>query len=454
MSSDAMIRVADLGKCYHIYERPHHRLRQALWRGRQALHREFWALRDVSFEVGKGETFGIIGCNGSGKSTLLQIISNTLMPTVGEVSVRGRVAALLELGAGFNPDFTGRENAYLNAAIMGLTRHEMDARYDSIVAFAELTDFMDRPVKTYSSGMYVRLAFAVAIHMQPDILVVDEALAVGDVRFQTKCFREFQRMQERGVTILLVTHATEMVVKHCNRALFLDAGRICSIGSPRDVVHAYLTFLFGDMNAVGGLPEVQAAATEPTGAARTGPARLAEFLLDASREDRCARHHNYNPAEYRWGDQRARIVDYLVRAGEQDDPAHCTQGQAIDIYMKVTYQERLDDLIYGLTIKTVDGVTVSGSNTRISHTAITAHEGGDIAVVRFRLMANLVAGDYFVSLGVAIDDPGRDNIAIDRRYDMIHLHIEDSGNAYGIAFLDMEIEELALGTPERAVADA
>ncbi len=438
MSSDAMIRVADLGKCYHIYERPHHRLRQALWRGKQPLHREFWALRDVSFEVGRGETFGIIGCNGSGKSTLLQIISNTLAPTAGEVAVHGRVAALLELGAGFNPDFTGRENAYLNAAIMGLARQEMDACYDSIVAFAELADFMDRPVKTYSSGMYVRLAFAVAIHMRPDILVVDEALAVGDVRFQGKCFREFQKMQERGVTILFVTHAHEMVTKHCDRALLLDGGRILRLGSPRDVVHAYLTFLFGDMNA--DRRDASAPAAPDRGVA--APVNLAEFLRDQASGDRCALRASYNSAEYRWGDARAHIVDYLVRCAGEDDPSHCPRGAAVDIYMKVHFAARLEGLIYGLTVKTVDGVTVYGSNTRVQRVAVAAHAAGETATVRFRLAANLVAGDYFVSLGVALDDPGRDNIAIDRRYDMIHLRIQDAGDAHGIAFLDMAIEEL------------
>ena len=219
MSSDIAIRVQNITKTYQIYDKPQDRLKQSLWRGRKQFYREFKALDDVSFEVKKGETVGIIGRNGSGKSTLLQIICGTLAPTSGTVEVNGRVAALLELGAGFNPEFTGKENVYMNASILGLSKEEIDAKYDDIVAFADIGDFIEQPVKTYSSGMYVRLAFAVIAHVDADILVIDEALAVGDVFFTQKCMRFIEQYQENGGAILFVSHDMATVTKLCQSVL-------------------------------------------------------------------------------------------------------------------------------------------------------------------------------------------------------------------------------------------
>lgn len=233
-SSDIAIRVQNLSKCYPIYDAPRDRLKQFVVPRLQGLvgrktakqyFREFWALRDVSFEVKKGETVGIIGRNGSGKSTLLQIICGTLNPTKGGVETRGRIAALLELGAGFNPEFTGRENVYLNAAVLGLSNEEIDTRFDEIAAFADIGDFIERPVKTYSSGMMVRLAFAVAIHVDPEILIVDEALSVGDAYFQAKCAHRIRSIISKGVTVLFVSHDTASVKSLCSRAILLDSGR-------------------------------------------------------------------------------------------------------------------------------------------------------------------------------------------------------------------------------------
>jgi ABC-type polysaccharide/polyol phosphate transport system ATPase subunit len=238
-STDAVaIRVQNLSKCFQIYDKPHHRLMQGLFKGKQYF-KEFWALKDISFEIKKGETVGIIGRNGSGKSTLLQILCGTLASTTGTVEVNGRVAALLELGAGFNPEFTGRENVYMNAAILGLSRDEIDNKYDDIVAFADIGEFIEQPVKTYSSGMYVRLAFAVSVHTKPNILVVDEALSVGDIAFQNKCMEKIKSIKETGTSILFVSHDLSTVQIVCDRVMWIKNGILKLDGYSVDVCQEY-----------------------------------------------------------------------------------------------------------------------------------------------------------------------------------------------------------------------
>jgi lipopolysaccharide transport system ATP-binding protein len=233
------ITVQNLSKCYQLYNQPHDRLKQFLWRGKRQYFREFWALRDVNFEVGKGEVLGIIGQNGAGKSTLLQLLCGTLTPTSGSVKVNGRIAALLELGAGFNPEFSGRENVFMSAAILGLSQKEIEARYEEIVDFSGIRDFIDQPVKTYSSGMFVRLAFSVATSVDPDILVIDEALSVGDGAFARKSFDRIMRLKSQGKTILFCSHSLYQVEALCNKAIWIDNGRIAEIGIPSKVVMAY-----------------------------------------------------------------------------------------------------------------------------------------------------------------------------------------------------------------------
>ena len=238
MSSEIAIKVENLSKCYQIYDKPRDRLLQMLFRGHRTFYREFWALRDVSFEIKRGETVGIIGRNGSGKSTLLQLICGTLNPTGGSIHTRGRIAALLELGSGFNPEFTGRENVYMNASILGLTHEEIDARFDAIAAFADIGDFIEQPVKTYSSGMYVRLAFAVIAHVDADILVIDEALSVGDAFFTQKCMRFLRRFMENG-TVLFVSHDTGAVINLCQSGIWLEKGSVKHKGEPHIIEEHY-----------------------------------------------------------------------------------------------------------------------------------------------------------------------------------------------------------------------
>lgn len=238
-SSAIVLKLQGLSKAYSIYDRPIDRLKQMLAMGRKRYYREFWALKNIDLEVRKGEFIGVIGKNGSGKSTLLQLICGTLNPTSGTIDVNGRISALLELGAGFNPEFSGRENVFINGAILGVSQQDMEKRFDSIAAFADIGDFIDQPVKVYSSGMYVRLAFAVAIHVEPDILIVDEALAVGDVFFQQKCHKRIEEMVEKGITIILVTHGLGAVEKYADRVLFLDKGECMFLGDPVEGVMRY-----------------------------------------------------------------------------------------------------------------------------------------------------------------------------------------------------------------------
>ena len=240
MGADFAVRVQGLSKCYHVYDHPQDRLKQTLWRGRKQFYREFWALREVSFEIGKGENVGIVGRNGSGKSTLLQMIAGTLTPTAGSVEVNGRVAALLELGSGFNPEFSGRENVFMNGAILGLSENEIATRFDEIAAFADIGDFIEQPVKTYSSGMMLRLAFSVSVCVDPDILIIDEALAVGDMAFQFKCMKRLERLTKSGATLIFVSHDLGAVKAFCQSAFYLASGVLKASGAASTMTELYM----------------------------------------------------------------------------------------------------------------------------------------------------------------------------------------------------------------------
>ena len=263
MSCDHAISISNLGKCYHIYDKPRDRLFQMFMRSRRQYYREFWALRNVSLDIGKGEVLGIVGKNGAGKSTLLQLFCSTLHPTEGSVVVNGRVAALLELGAGFNPEFSGRENVFLSGTVMGLTRQEITARYDEIVEFSGIGEFIHQPVKTYSSGMYVRLAFAVATSVKPDILVIDEALSVGDGEFARKSFDRILELKKSGATVLFCSHSLYQMEAFCDRVLWLDHGTPVMLGEPQEVLSKYTAFLRGDATTKQG-KEPDVSTPEPT----------------------------------------------------------------------------------------------------------------------------------------------------------------------------------------------
>ena len=426
MSSNAVITVENLEKSYRLYSQPLDRVREALSFRRRSFHREFHALKEISFEIEKGETIGLIGPNGSGKSTLLEILCGTLTPTRGTVQVEGKIGGLLELGAGFNPEFTGRENVYLNGSIFGFSREAIDGKIDDIEAFADIGDFVDRPVRTYSSGMYVRLAFAAMIGLDPDILVIDEALAVGDVRFQRKCYRHFRNLQTTGTTILFVSHSVDLIRTHCSRAIQLDGGQIVSMGSPKAVVQGYLESLF--------LRRIKSATTGNDPNTTSSDAQKTKSDSDTTQR-------SYNPDEHRWGDGRAKIINYSITSDAVEDPVTYPRGASVEIRMQIHFFEALRRPIYGLTMRTLDGVTVFGANTRSRYLAVKTPSSGDETEIVFKFQLNVLAGDYFISLGVADDDEQADQIAVDRRYDMLHLVVKGGPDDFGFADMEMSISE-------------
>ena len=403
MSSDVAIRVEHLSKCYHIYAEPAHRLLQMLARGRRRYFREFWALRDVSFTIARGEAVGIVGRNGSGKSTLLQLICGTLSPTTGEVSTRGRIAALLELGSGFNPEFTGRENVFLNGTILGLTRAEVESRYDEIVAFADIGEFIDQPIKTYSSGMYVRLAFAVQVCLDPDILVVDEALAVGDAYFVHRCFHRIRALKAQGKTILFVSHDTGSVKDLCDRAIWIDSGEVKMIGRPEDVTMHYRAHLFGIPVKAGE------GARDAAGEELEAGTDAVETFLDAGASTAgtaSRRHETTIPnSDRRLGRHRCRLLG--VGLYGKDGAAPVTElrsGQAA--LLRISFvNESLEagaPLVVGYAIATPRGEELGAMNTETEGVEIIAPARSQILTVSATVdLPALHAGDYALTIGIA-----------------------------------------------------
>lgn len=417
-SAAPMIQVEHLSKIYRIYTRPQDRLLQAFRRGRRPLYREFQAVHELSFTVGRGEVVGILGRNGSGKSTLLQILAGTLQPSAGSARVNGRVAALLELGAGFNPEFSGIENVFLNAAILGLDEAETRARLQEILDFADIGDFVHQPVKTYSSGMYVRLAFAVAACVDPDVLIIDEALAVGDVKFQSKCFRRFEELVAAGRTILFVTHSTEQVVRHCDRALLMENGQLIDDGDPREVANRYIDLLLGGER----------------GAEERTPAAAVVASLAPTRA-RMEEREGYCHTEYRWGHGGAALIDAELRRRGEAHGVSFRVGDALELVMRGRFDHACARPIFGLFVKTPDGVTVYGNNSRNLLREFPAAGSGDEIEVMFDLTANLGAGSYLLSLGLA-EEVGADVRPLDRRYDVLQFDIHAPPGAVGLADLN------------------
>ncbi len=433
MPCDIAVRCSQLSKYYPIYRQPSDRLRQWLWGNRRQYYREFWAVRDLCLEIKRGEVVGILGKNGSGKSTLLQMICGCVTPSSGEITTQGRIAALLELGSGFNPEFSGLENVHLNATILGLSQREIAQRLDEILAFADIGEFIHQPVKSYSSGMAMRLAFAVAATIDPDILIVDEALAVGDIQFQAKCFRHFNQLIARGTTIIFVTHSTEQVVRHCSKAFLMDAGRLVEAGEPRVVVNHYLDQMLGPREATTdpeppSKPAVEASASSAAPLAK--PKQMTPFEQQAG----------YNPSEYRWGNRLALIQAFhLSQVGHSDHQTHFTTGDHLSVTLSVDFLQACQRPIFGLTLKTVDGVTVYGNNSRDCSVAgrPTSVKAGTTVIATFELSLWLAHGDYLLSLGVATDETG-EVIPLDRRYDAVHIVLSNPHNSAGLAELQMQ----------------
>jgi len=403
-TEDVAISVKELSKCFHIYDKPRDRLLQMFARGHKKFYREFWALKDVSFDIRRGETVGIVGRNGSGKSTLLQIICGTLNPTSGSVATHGRIAALLELGSGFNPEFTGRENVYLNASVLGLSVPEIDARYDEIVAFANIGDFISQPVKTYSSGMLVRLAFAVAINVDPEILIVDEALSVGDELFQRKCFARIEAIRAKGATILFVSHSGSTIVDLCDTAILMDAGDKLLEGVPKQIVGRYQKLLYAPPDKQAEVREQIQRAEESRlhlGADNVHSEHPAALLPEADEQERF--DSGLKPTStIEYASNGALIESVEIRTLGDRRVNHLVRGREYRYMYSVRFQESASNVRFGMMIKTLNGIelggAVSSSATRIALESVAA---GAVYKVEFRFTCSLNAGLYFLNAGVA-----------------------------------------------------
>jgi len=450
---DTAIAVEGLSKCYHRYARPQDRLLQALFPRRRRFS-EFWALSDVSFHVSRGETLGVIGANGAGKSTLLQLLSGTLTPTSGSIAVRGRVAALLELGAGFDPEFSGRENVHLNAAILGLTRRQIDARFDEIARFADIGEHLELPVKTYSSGMAMRLAFAVAAHVDAEVLIIDEALAVGDARFVQKCMRFLNDFRRRG-TLLFVSHDTGAVLGLCARALWLDHGRMRALGPAKEVCEAYLAEYLGDNRK----PARARPSPAPSGSDdrpsidrdRADPARLIPARGRPVRDGRLAYLNRtplrndiavfaFDPEAAGFGAGGARIAGMALTEADGTPLSWTVGGEMVTLAIEVEALAPLERPIIGFFIKNRLGQTLFGDNTDDPAAAADppAASPGDRLLARFTFqMPILPTGDYAVAAAVA-DGDQTDHVQHHWVHDALVFRAQTAAGKYGLVGIPMQ----------------
>lgn len=438
------LRVEGVAKQYRIYERPIDRLKETLTRGRLKRHREFWALKGLSFELERGTTTGIIGPNGSGKSTLLQIIAGTLDPTHGRVWVDGRVAALLELGAGFNLEFTGIENIFMNAALHGFSKVETEARLPAIERFAEIGEFIHQPVKTYSSGMYVRLAFAIAVNSDPDILIVDEALSVGDTIFQHRCVRRIKEMQARGTTILFVSHEPTLVRALCGRAILLYQGEALADGVPMDVLNRYQRLIMArEADYKAGEQQAQIINSEqasPRTPAATETARAAACELEPAPLQYQYRHGN--------GDAEVLAAE-LVNA--QGEPVELVEsGAAVSVRLRFRLRRAVAQLACGFMIRNRHGLNVYGTNTEQRGVALGAGDAGDLFEATFSFNCWLGQEHYFIS--VAVHSP--DGVAYDWLDGVIFFRLACPVEMEGIANLNAQADVRRIGARETVGAKA
>lgn len=406
------ISVHGIGKAYRQWSSEW--LRMASWVGFPSRpSSENWVLRDVSFSIRAGESVGIVGKNGAGKSTLLKLITGTTQSSEGVIERSGTVAAILELGMGFNPDLTGRQNTAHAAGLMGHSQEEIEAAMVDIEAFADIGEYFDSPVRVYSSGMQARVAFAVATAFRPDILIVDEALSVGDAYFQAKCFERIARYKSEGMTFILVTHSVGDVVKHCDRAIYISRGRLIRDGSPREVTNLYLDELFGRQ----GLRDEQEAEKEQV---------LVPTSKDVFHERPC-----YRKEEHRWGNGGAKIVDFMVAAGGEQYPHAVRSGQNISFVFTVRFDEDFESVVPGFLLKTIEGHFVYGTNSLMAAgvDGILPVTKGDLYTFRFELPVLINEGVYLVSLGVSSGDSLHELQPLDRRYDAILLTV-NAGRAF------------------------
>ncbi|WP_270669291.1 MULTISPECIES: ABC transporter ATP-binding protein [unclassified Aeromonas] len=415
-----MITVKQLGKAYKQYPTRWTRLAEWVLPGKKPRHCLKWVMQDVNFTVQPGEAVGIIGINGAGKSTLLKMITGTTQPTTGSISLRGRVAALLELGMGFHPEFTGRQNVYMAGQLFGYSTDEIEMLFPEIEAFAEIGEYIEQPLRMYSSGMQARLAFAVATATRPDILIVDEALSVGDIYFQSKCYSRIAEYKKQGMTLLLVSHAVMDISKQCDRAIFLKSGKVYADGPSREVVNMYMDDLFGKKKVENEKNKV--------------------ITLSQNSEDLYHTRPGYLKEEYRWGLGGAKIIDYVTVCGGVEYPSVINTNDKLDVYVKVFFERDFEHITPGILIKSLEGVFIYGSNSYLSSKGKILPDGksGHVAIYKFSLNLCLNEGAYLLSLGLSAGDPTQTTDPVDRRYDSILLKVTNNIHMWGL--VDMQVD--------------
>ncbi|MFT8350520.1 ABC transporter ATP-binding protein [Clostridium saccharoperbutylacetonicum] len=420
--NDIAIRVKQVSKMYKLYDRPIDRLKESLSLRKKVLYHEHYALNNVDFEIKRGETVGIIGTNGSGKSTILKIITGVLNPTKGEIEVNGRISALLELGAGFNQEYTGIQNIYLNGTMMGFTKEEIDKKVENIIEFADIGEFINQSVKTYSSGMFVRLAFAVAINIEPEILIVDEALSVGDVFFQAKCYKKFEDFKKEGKTILFVSHDLGSIGKYCDRAILLNKGTKLEEGKPKEIIDIYKKIL------VNQLDDDSSDSDESDTVVQT-----------IIKNEQWKQYITINPNALNYGNNLAEIVDFCIMDDQGKITNSIFKGEFFTIKMKVIFNEQIQEPIFAFTIKDLKGTEITGTNTMIEKCDITLVKQGEIKEISFTQKMNLRGNEYLLSLGCTGYREGEFTV-YHRLYDVCNITVISDKNSVGYYDMNSEVK--------------
>lgn len=427
MDKNLAISVQGVSKIYKLYDRPIDRLKEAVSLTHKSYHRDFFALSDISFDVKKGETVGIIGTNGSGKSTILKIITGVLSPTTGTAEVSGNISALLELGAGFNSEYTGLENIYMNGTMMGFSREEMQRRMDDILRFADIGDFVNQPVKTYSSGMFVRLAFALAINVDPEILIVDEALSVGDVFFQAKCYRRMEEMMKNGTTILMVSHDMGSIIKYCDKVVLLNRGHFVAAGEAGKMVDLYKKILANQTD------ELAEALIEQKKEALGLPVEAIKS------EKRMKDRMNLNPEVQEYGDGRASFEDFGTLDARGNVTNLLLKGEMFTIRERIRFHAPLEMPIFTYTLRDKKGTDITGTNTMFEGVDIKPVKDGDVYTVSFRQKMNLQGGEYLLSMSCTGYENG-EHVVYHRLYNVLGLTVISNKNTVGFYDMDSEVE--------------
>lgn len=433
--AEVAISVNNVSKMYKLYDNPMDRLKESLGLSRKKKYKEHYALHDVSFQVRKGETVGIIGTNGSGKSTILKIITGVLNPTQGQVVVDGRISALLELGAGFNGEYSGIENVYLNGTMIGFSKEEIDAKLQDILDFADIGDFVNQPVKTYSSGMFVRLAFAVAINIEPEILIVDEALSVGDVFFQAKCYRKFEEFKEMGKTILFVSHDLSSIGKYCDRVVLLNKGKKLAEGDAKEMVNLYRRVLVNQYEEPEEIQEEESTnSISEQEKEEKREEKVEKVFNQPQQEDLMKAQLNLNPEVLEYGSKLAEIEDFSIR----DDTGMITnvieKGKIFSVDMKIRFQEDISEPIFAFTLKDLKGTEITGTNTMYENIPVAPQKKGDVRHITFTQKMPLEAGEYMLCLGCTGYHQGEFTV-FHRLYDVCNLTVITDKKAVG--YFDM-----------------